>query len=237
MRASRVQTHKKRELAETITVLIPLLVIIAASIGLSSCAGFTTSSGQTGNAASRQAQLSANPTSLNFNAVAEGTSSTLTSILTNNRNSNINISEVTVAGAGLTVAGISSGTILTPGQSATVAVTFAPAGAGTLTGASVKISSNAANSPLTIAVQGTGQTGNSVQLSWTPSTTSGVSYDIFRANTSGGYGSTPLNPSPIAATTYVDTSVVSGQTYFYVATAVDGAGSSADSNEVSVTIP
>jgi fibronectin type 3 domain-containing protein len=77
-----------------------------------------------------------------------------------------------------------------------------------------------------------------VQLSWTASTTSGVTgYYIFRANTSGGYGTTPLNPAPVAGTSYTDTTVVSGQTYFYVAQAVDPEGSSADSNEVSVSIP
>jgi len=237
MRANPVKTHKKRERAGAITVLIPLLLIIAASIGLSSCAGFTTAgSGQTANA-SNHTGLSANPASLNFNSVSAGSSSTLTSTLTNNQQSNINVSEVTVAGAGLTVGGVSGGTILTPGESATMTVTFAPSGTGALAGASVRIKSNAADSSLKIGVQGTGQIGNSVQLSWTASTTSGVSYDIFRANTSGGYGSTPLNPSPIAGTTYTDTTVASGQTYFYVATAVDGAGSSPDSNEVSVTIP
>jgi fibronectin type 3 domain-containing protein len=129
--------------------------------------------------------------------------------------------------------------VLTPGQSATLAVTFAPTTAETLTNAGVQIASNAANSPLAIAVAGASQaaSSHSVQLSWTASSTSGVSYDVFRATTSGGYGSTPLNPSPIAGTTFTDTTVLPGQTYFYVATAVDSGESSVDSNEVSVTIP
>jgi hypothetical protein len=236
MRQTQGRIHKQGEQNQSLTVLILLVLIIAASISLSSC-GFTTAA-QTDPASSSLTGLSANPTSLNFSTVAVGSSSSLTSTLTNNGNSNINISEVVVTGAGLTTGGVSGGTILTPGQSAIVNVTFAPAGAGSLAGASVKIMSDASNSPLTISVSGTGQTSShSVELSWTASPTSGVAYDIFRANTSGGFGTTPLNPSPIAGTTYTDTTVASGQTYFYVATAVDSQGSSADSNEVSVTIP
>ena len=192
-----------------------------------------------GSGSTSSSLLSANPTSLNFNTVTVGSNSSLTSTLTNDGNSNISISGVALTGTGLTARGVSGGMVLMPGQSATLTVTFAPTTTETLTGASVQIASNATNSPLAIAVSGASQiaSSHSVQLLWTASSTSGVSYDIFRANTSGGYGSTPLNPSPVAGTTYIDTTVVSGQTYFYVATAVDSAGSSADSNEVSVTIP
>jgi hypothetical protein len=187
-------------------------------------------------------QLGANPTSLNFNTVTVGNSSSLTSTLTNNGNSNINISGVTVTGgSGLTASGISGGTILMPGQSATVTITFAPTTAVVLTGASINIASNTANSPTTIPLSGTGQaavTSHSVALSWNPSITSGVSgYNIYRATTSGGYGTTPVNPSPVSGTTYTDTTVVSGQTYFYVATAVDAGTQSIDSNEVQAVIP
>jgi hypothetical protein len=236
MRQNQGRTHKQGEQNQSITVLILLVSIIAASISLSSCGGYTTAAKT--DTANSQTGLSANPTSLNFNTIAVGSSSSLTSTLTNNGNSNINISEVVVTGAGLTTGGVPVGTILTPGQSATMSVTFAPAAAGSLAGANVQIMSNAANSPLTISVSGTGQAGlHSVALSWTASPTSGVAYDIFRANTSGGFGTTPLNSSPITGTSYTDTTVASGQTYFYVATAVDSQGSSADSNEVSVTIP
>ena len=190
-------------------------------------------------------QLGANPTSLSFNTVQVGNSSSLTSTLTNGGNSNINISGMTVTGAatgtGLTAGGISAGTILMPGQSATVTVTFAPTAATVLTGASVQIASNSTNSPTTISLSGTGQAqprSHSVTLSWNPSVTSGVSgYNIYRATTSGGYGTTPVNPSPVSGVTYTDTSVVSGQTYFYVATAVDAGTQSTDSNEVQAIIP
>lgn len=192
-----------------------------------------------GNGSTSNTLLGANPTSLNFNTVAVGSNSSLTSTLTNTGNSNITISGVNVNGAGLTATGVASGTILTPGQSAALAVTFAPTAVETLTGANVQITSNAGNSPLTIAVAGASQpTGqHSVLLSWTASSTSGVSYDVFRGIASGGESMIPLNPSPVSGTTYTDSTVVAGQTYFYVATAVDSNGSSGDSNEVEVTIP
>ena len=62
-----------------------------------------------------------------------------------------------------------------------------------------------------------------VDLSWTASTSSGVAgYKIYRGTTSGG-------PYTFLAavgnvTSYMDTTVLSGQTYYYVATAVDGSG-------------
>jgi hypothetical protein len=147
---------------------------------------------------------------------------------------------VTVTGAGFSSSGVSNGTILTPGQSATVTVTFAPASAGTVTGANVSIASNATNSPAVVTLAGIGQSAvsHTVGLSWSPSTTTGVTgYNVFRANTSGGYSTTPLNSSPVSGTNYTDTAVTSGQTYFYVVTAVDTGVSSADSNEVMAAIP
>ena len=184
--------------------------------------------------------VGASPASLNFNTVSVGNSSSLTTTLTNSGNSSVNVSAVTVTGAGFTASGVSNGTILTAGQSVTLTITFDPTSAGAVTGASVQIASNATNSPATIALSGTGQTtsSHSVTLSWTASTTGTVSgYNIFRATTSGGYGTTPLNSSPVPGTTYTDTTVAAGQTYFYVATAVGSGVSSIDSNEVPATIP
>jgi fibronectin type 3 domain-containing protein len=77
-----------------------------------------------------------------------------------------------------------------------------------------------------------------VALSWAPSTSTGVTgYNVYRATTSGAYGTTPINASPLPGTTYTDTTVVAGQTYFYVATAVDAGGQSIDSNQAPAIIP
>jgi hypothetical protein len=80
---------------------------------------------------------------------------------------------------------------------------------------------------------------HTVSLNWASSTTSGVTYNVYRATTSGGYDySTPLNSIPISGTAFSDCSVALGQTYYYVVRAIDSAGNqSANSGETAVTIP
>lgn len=74
----------------------------------------------------------------------------------------------------------------------------------------------------------------SVALTWTAAT--GVAgYDVLRGAASGG-PYTPVNQTPIATTSFTDTSVTPATTYFYVARSVSAAGAaSALSNEVSAT--
>jgi fibronectin type 3 domain-containing protein len=77
-----------------------------------------------------------------------------------------------------------------------------------------------------------------VALSWNPSSSGGVTgYNVFRASSSGSYGSNPLNPSPVSGTAYEDASVTEGQTYFYIVTTVGSGASSVASNEVAASIP
>jgi hypothetical protein len=72
---------------------------------------------------------------------------------------------------------------------------------------------------------------HAANLSWTASTTPGVTYNIYRASASTGPFTTPLNSSPISGLTFTDTSVLAGQTYYYVVTAVASNNSqSADSS-------
>lgn len=74
---------------------------------------------------------------------------------------------------------------------------------------------------------------NQVSLSWflTPAATG---YDIKRATTSGGpYATIAGN---VAATAYTDATVVNGVTYYYVVSARNGAGESANSSEVSAAL-
>jgi fibronectin type 3 domain-containing protein len=62
---------------------------------------------------------------------------------------------------------------------------------------------------------------HTVSLSWTGSTSSNVQgYNVYRAAVAGG-AYTKVNASPVATTVYVDGSVASGHTYYYVATTVD----------------
>ena len=90
--------------------------------------------------------LGANPTSLAFGNMLDQSSSQMTTSVTNNGNANVTISRVTVAGAGFSASGIVNGTVLTPGQSATLTVMFAPTSGGPVSGRA-SIASNATNSP------------------------------------------------------------------------------------------
>jgi fibronectin type 3 domain-containing protein len=78
---------------------------------------------------------------------------------------------------------------------------------------------------------------HTVALSWGTSSTSGVTYNIYRGTTPGGEGTSPINTSAISETTFTDTNVTSGQEYYYVVEAVDSDGNSEPSNEAAVSIP
>jgi Cep192 domain 4/Abnormal spindle-like microcephaly-assoc'd, ASPM-SPD-2-Hydin/HYDIN/CFA65/VesB-like, Ig-like domain len=180
--------------------------------------------------------LGANPASLSFGNVAVGNSSSLTVTLTNTGNSNITTSGVTVSGAGFSATGITSGLTLTPSQTATLTVQFAPTATGDATG-SVSVASNATTSPTTISLSGS---SHSVTLSWIASTSTSVTgYYVYRGTTSGQY--TKLNPTaPVPATqlAFTDTSVQSSTTYYYAVTAVDSSNAeSTYSNQATAIIP
>jgi HYDIN/CFA65/VesB family protein/Ig-like domain-containing protein/uncharacterized protein DUF1573 len=182
--------------------------------------------------------LNASKTSLSFSSVNIGGNSILPVTFTNGGNSSVTISNVSISGAGYSAGGVQSGQIVTPGQTATLNVIFAPAGTGLIPG-SVTVISNATNSPISVSLSGTGVQAvtHSVTLTWTASTSTVSGYNVFRSTVSGG-PYTKLTSTPIAATTDVDTSVQAGQTYYFVVTSVNSSSvESADSSEVSAIVP
>src|SRR6516225_9573385 len=80
--------------------------------------------------------------------------------------------------------------------------------------------------------------GHSVTVTWTASTSTGVTgYNVFRSQTTGG-PYTQMNTNLIGGTSYVDSSVTAGQSYYYVVTAVgSGSSQSSYSNETSASVP
>lgn len=183
--------------------------------------------------------LGLSTSALNFGNVNVGNSSSLSTTLTNNGNSNVLISSVNLSGAGISASGLSSGETLTPSQSVTVTAQFAPTAAGLVSG-SVSIASNATNSPSTITVSGTGvsASSHSVALSWTASTSTVSGYNVYRGTTANGPYSTKLNPSLVTVVDYADSTVASGATYYYVVTSVDSSNvESVDSNQATAIIP
>src|SRR3989442_1093601 len=182
--------------------------------------------------------LTASPTGLSFGNVTVGSKSAPQTVtLTNPGNSSVSISQINVSGSGFSASGLTAPLTLAAGQTASFSVVFASTTAGTATG-NVSLVSNATNSP-TIALSASGVQPIPLArtLSWNPSPSAAVSYNVYRGTQSGG-SYQKLNSSPVSTTTYTDNSVLAGQTYFYVVTAVDSRNvERVHSNEVSATIP
>jgi fibronectin type 3 domain-containing protein len=72
---------------------------------------------------------------------------------------------------------------------------------------------------------------HSVSLNWSPSTSTNISYyKVYRGTASGGpYNSVATN---VTVTSYTDSSVQSGRTYYYVTTAVDSSGAESGYSDV-----
>lgn len=192
-----------------------------------------------GSPAAGTGNLSVNPSSFNFGSVNVGSVASQSISVTNSGSAGVTVSGISISGPGFNANG-ASGAILSPGQSTKLNVTFAPASTGSVTGR-VMIPSNAANSPASIGLSGTGvqppAPSYSVMLTWAPGSSSGVAgYYVFRSLAGGRY--TQLTTALVTATTYTDTTVQPGQTYDYEVTSVGSSNvQSAYSNVASASIP
>jgi hypothetical protein len=164
-------------------------------------AGSVTSSAATLTVNAATYLLSASPTSLGFGNVDIGSSNSLSTTVTNHGNSNVTISGATVTGAGFSTSGVTSGTILSPSQSATLMVAFAPTAAQSF-GGSVGVTSNATNSPATITLSGVG-----VQTA-PPSFSVWVAASLVRVGKTDAAGTTSSISLSSARGETVDTQVV-----------------------------
>jgi len=183
-----------------------------------------------------QGQLILTPTSSNFGNTTVGTSVSQTGTLSASGTS-VSISSASLNGAEFSLSGISLPVTIQAGQSVPFTLTFAPQATGSAS-AVLSVSSNAANSPTgNLSGVGTSPPQHSVSLSWTENGSGIVGYNVYRGVTSGGpYAQ--INSALDPSTAYTDSSVVAGQTYFYVATAVEGNGTeSTYSNETQEAIP
>lgn len=193
----------------------------------------------TANAVSDTRTISAVPATLSFGSVTIGKTETLPVKIENTGNSSITVSGISVSATDIKTSGGVNGATIAPGQTATLDVTFTPTKTETLSG-SVKLTSSATNSPTTITVGGTGvaSVAHSVTLSWTASTSSGIAgYHVYRATLPGGTFS-QLSSALVTGTTYMDSSVVAGDSYAYEVKAVSTQGAeSAPSASVTATIP
>jgi fibronectin type 3 domain-containing protein len=102
--------------------------------------------------------------------------------------------------------------------------------------ASATPQATAPSAPLTLVASG----GNaSVTLSWTAPTSDGGSgltgYNVYRGTTAGGESTTPPLATNVTVTSFTDTTVTNGSTYYYKVVAVNTVGTSAQSNEAAAT--
>jgi hypothetical protein len=181
-------------------------------------------------------QLAVSPTSLSFGSVVVGSSASLNGNLTAS-GASVTITSGSLTNGEFVVSNISLPATLSAGQSASFTVTFTPQASGATSG-TLSFSSNATNSPTLQSMSGTGTapTQHTVSLTWNGSSNA-VGYNIYRSTTSGGPYSL-INGALDGTTAYSDNTVVSGQTYYYVATAVDSSSNeSGYSNQVQAVIP
>ena len=176
--------------------------------------------------------ISASPSSLSVAQGNQGTS-TITTAVSGGFNSAISLSTSGVP-SGTTVS-FSSNPIPAPGSGNSIMTITV--GASTPVGTyPITVTGNGGGiqQQVTITLTVTAQ----VALSWTASSSPGIAgYNAYRStNSNGPY--TKLNASLISTTSYNDQAVQSGNTYYYVTTAVDSQGDeSAYSNQASATVP
>jgi hypothetical protein len=180
-------------------------------------------------------QLGESPSALSFGKVDVGSSSTQQFALSASGGP-VTISSATSNNSQFTISGVSFPLTIPASGSVQVSVTYAPTGSGAAT-AALALASNASNQP-SESLSGTGvAAAYSVNLAWTASTSPVAGYNIYRGTTAGQY--TKLNPSLNSTTAYTDSSVASGVTYYYAATAVNSSGqeSAYSSPPLQVSVP
>jgi fibronectin type 3 domain-containing protein len=112
---------------------------------------------------------------------------------------------------------------------------MAPATAGKYTVMATSMADTTKSASATVTVSAPLQ--HSVTLSWTASTSTVSGYNIYRGTVSGG-PYTQVNTALEPALNYVDNTVQSGQTYYYVVTSVDYSGTeSGFSNQATASVP
>ncbi len=166
-------------------------------------------------------QLTITPASLNFGSVPDGTTQTQ-SISLSAIGASVTISSSASSSSQFALNGASFPLTIAAGQSVSFNVAFTPQSSGSVSG-SLSFASNASTSGTLASLTGVGTaTQYNVNLSWNPSSDV-TGYNVYRSTAANGKYS-KINPSVNPNTAYVDSTVVSGQTYYYAATSVSSSG-------------
>jgi Abnormal spindle-like microcephaly-assoc'd, ASPM-SPD-2-Hydin len=197
-----------------------------ASVGVALTGSGTTSSGN----------LGVTPGSLSFGSVAIGTTQTQSGSVTASGGS-VTLSSASSSNSAFMLGGLILPVTLAAGQSMPFTITFAPTTSGTAS-ANIFFFTSTSTSALETASGSGANLQHTVDLSWNASTSTSITgYNVYRGALSGGPYS-KINLALATSMSYSDSTVQSGQTYYYATTAVDTAGvESSYSNEVQVVVP
>jgi hypothetical protein len=216
------------------------LLAVFACLVMAGCAGVSSGGQSNSNGNPNPAgagQLSVSPAVLKFGTVALGGSASLAGTLTAG-SSDVSVSSAAWNGQGYSVSGITFPVTVAAGTSVNYTVTFAPQAGGASSG-TVSFVNDGPSSPVVQTLDGDGGLAgvHSVGLSWDASTSAVIGYNVYRGTQPGGPYQR-LTSSPQPATSYTDGTVLTGTTYYYVATAVDSKNlESSFSNQAQAVIP
>lgn len=202
----------------TLFVLSPALIVTLSGTGITA------------------GQLVIAPAPLNFGSVTIGKTGT-EPITISAVGASVTLSSASSSSSQFALNGVSLPLTIPAGQSESFNVIFTPQNSGNVSG-SLTFGSNASTSQTTESMSGVGAAPvYSVNLYWN-SSTDVVGYNVYRSTAANGNYS-KVNPSLQPSTSYTDSTVVSGQTYYYAATSVNSAGqeSSRSTPPVQAAIP
>ena len=180
-------------------------------------------------------QLSVAPGSISFGNVVVGTSQSQTGTLSAT-GSSVTVSSATSNSSEFVLSGLTFPLSIPAGQSVPFTIKFSPQISGTAS-ANISFVGSASSATETLTGTGAAPAQHSADLSWSPSSSTVVGYNVYRSTTPGGpYAK--VNSSVDPSTIYTDSSVQNGQTYYYVSTAVNSDGAeSGHSNQLQMVIP
>jgi hypothetical protein len=182
-------------------------------------------------------QFAVSPSSFAFGSVTVGASKSLTATLTATGGA-VTVTSAATSSTEFALSGPSLPLTIGSGGTASFTLTFTPQASGSAT-ANLSFTTAGSSSSFTAALTGSGTAPvqHTVNLFWDASSSSLTGYNVYRGEQSGG-PYTKINTTPVAGTTYTDSSVQAGQTYYYVTTSVGTDGmESGYSNQGTAVVP
>lgn len=180
-------------------------------------------------------QLSVSPASVSFGNVNVGATASQSGSLTA-AGASVTVTSAGSSSSEFSLSGMSLPMTIAAGQSMPYSVVFTPQSSGTAS-ATLSFATNTATVSESLTGSGVAVVQHSVSLSWQPSTSQVAGYNIYRSSAAAGPFA-KINPTVTAGNAYLDGTVASSHTYYYVTTAVNSSGQeSAYSNQVQVVVP